>query len=197
MALYRHRVVGTSPGEQWSFTLHTTGTVPVETANITWASAVAAMWTGNLDALISSQISVIERTTVTINEETEGQIARADDDAALPGVATDSMLPFQVSLAVSLSTTLANRHGRGRFYLPPLTAASLAVGRVAPSSLTTIGSAVGALFSGLAGGNLTPVVRDRTGHISTVVTSASVGDVFDTQRRRRNKLVEERVTIVV
>lgn len=197
MALYRHRVVGTTPGEQWSFTLHSTGTVPVETANITWAQAVAAMWTGGLDALVSSQVSIIERTTVTINEQTEGQIARADDDAQLPGVATDSMLPFQVALVVSLSTTLANRHGRGRFYLPPLTAASLAQGRLAPAAQTTVASSVQALFSGLNGGNLTPVVRDRVGHISTVVTSASVGDVFDTQRRRRNKLVEERATIVV
>lgn len=197
MALFRHRVVGTSPGEQWSFTLHTTGTGTDATANAVWASAVGAMWTGQLDALVADELSVVERSTTLINEATEGQVSRTSDPQELPGAATTEMLPYQVALVISLHTSLANRHGRGRFYLPPLVVGVVESGRLSATAQATVAAAVESLFTELASGGLTPVVRDRVGHVSTVIDMASVGDVLDTQRRRRNKLVENRAMIAV
>lgn len=197
MALFRHRVVGSSPGEQWSFTLHTTGTGTDATANATWSAAVGAMWTGQLDTLVTGELSVVERTTTLINEATEGQISRTSDPTELPGAAVEEMIPYQVALVISLHTGLANRHGRGRFYLPPLTVGAVASGRLSAAAQATVAGAVESLFLELSSGGLTPVVRDRTGHVSTNVDLASVGDVFDTQRRRRNKLIENRAMIAV
>lgn len=197
MALFRHRVVGSTPGESWSFTLHTTGSGTDATANAVWSSAVGAFWTGGVDALVNTGISVVERSTTLINEATDGQISRTSDPQELPGVGVEEMLPYQVALVVSLDTALANRHGRGRFYLPPLTVATVAAGRLTAAAQGVVATAAENLFVELGSGGLTPVVRDRVGHVSTTVTLASVGDVFDTQRRRRNKLVENRVMVAV
>ena len=98
---------------------------------------------------------------------------------------------------ISLITAVANRHGRGRFYLPPLAAAVLAAGRLSPTTVSSLQTAATSFFDSLVTGGLTPVVRNRIGHVSTPVTEARVGDVIDTQRRRRNKLVEAYTVIPV
>lgn len=107
------------------------------------------------------------------------------------------MLPFQCATVVSLLTASATRHGRGRFYLPPLATGSIDQGRVSAASLAVLDTAWTAYFASLNGDNITPVVRNRTGHVSTTVTSARIGDVIDTQRRRRNKLTETYTVVAV
>ena len=107
------------------------------------------------------------------------------------------MLPFQCATVISLLTASATRHGRGRFYLPPLAASTLDTGKVSSAAITSLDTAWTAFFDSLNTDGVSPVVRNRTGHISTPVTSARVGDVFDTQRRRRNKLVETYTAIAV
>jgi hypothetical protein len=65
------------------------------------------------------------------------------------------------------------------------------------ATLVILDTAWTAFFDSLNTDGVTPVVRNRTGHISTTVTSARVGDVIDTQRRRRNKLTETFVVVAV
>lgn len=194
MALYRHVMSGTTPGESWSCTLHTTGAGTLASAQTAFSNAVAAFWTGELDSIVTADVSVTETSTASLNEATGTQISRLIDDVSLPGVASGEMLPFQCASGVSWRTALATRSGRGRMYLPPLAVSVLDTGRLSTGAVSTIVDAVGQLTDSLDGGGLALVLLNRTTLATTPVTTVDVGNVIDTQRRRRNKLIEVRVS---
>lgn len=195
MALFRHVASGTYPGgEVWSFTLHTQGSATIAAAEAAWLAATAALWTGHLDGVISTQVSMTGLTTASIDPTTGKQITRMADVVTRPGVAAGEPLPAQVSLAISTRTALATRAGRGRFYLPPFDVSSTAGGKVAAGKITATVTAVKAMMDSLLGAGLQPVLYGRVTKASTVVTTFDVGNVWDTQRRRRDKLVEVRTS---
>lgn len=192
MALFRHVLNGTFPGESWSFTLHTEGSISIEAAQTAWVDAVTALIDGELDALISTTVEATEASTAEINQATGQQITKRQAGVSLPGVAVTTTLPPQLAVCVSLRTNLATRAGRGRFYLPPFAVATVDVGRLLAASQDAAVTAVEAFFSSLSGDSLQPVIYNRGPATLQDVTSFDIGDVFDTQRRRRNKLIEAR-----
>jgi hypothetical protein len=155
-------------------------------------AAVGALWTGNLDGLLTPDVAVDEITTASIDQATAGQISRVSAGSSLVGVATGEMLPYQCAVTVSLTTAMATRAGRGRFYLPPFSASSLDGGRLASAAQADVVAAVNAMWAALGGAGLSIQIYSRTAHTLTAVTGGNVGDVIDTQRRRRNKLLENR-----
>ena len=70
-------------------------------------------------------------------------------------------------------------------------------GELSSTCLTNLDAGFTALFDSLNTSVLTPVVRNRTAHSSLTVTSARVGSIYDTQRRRRNKIAETYTAITV
>jgi len=197
MALYRFVASGTTPGETFSFTMHAEGTLSTGDAATAFADALTAAWGAGMDDVTTADVDLTLASAATIDPATDGQITRVEVVLALTGVGAGEMLPFQCATVVSLLTASATRHGRGRFYLPPLAALVLDGGRISAASLAVLDTAWTAFFSSLNGDNITPVVRNRTGHVSTTVTSARIGDVIDTQRRRRNKLTETYTVVAV
>lgn len=199
MPLYRHVVSGTFYAtEEWSFTLHTDSANDLATANTRMVTAVEAMWTGKLDADVSTGVIVTEVSTASLTVATGQQISRVIADVNLPGASATQSLPAQCATAISLTTPLATRAGRGRFYLPPLRVSAVASGRLAGGTIANIVTSIEAFFASLDGGTpLTPVLYSRTTHLTTNVTGANVGDVIDTQRRRRNKMIEMRTPITI
>ena len=95
---------------------------------------------------------------------------------------------------VTLRTATLSRAGRGRFYAPSLAVDQVSAGRMLTTARDTLADAAEDLVQGLtsAGGNL--VIYHRGSGSTTLVTSLDVGDVIDTQRRRRNKLIEARTS---
>lgn len=198
MALYRHVASGTVPGEQWSFTMHSEGTLSTGDANTEFADALTAAWAaGGMIDVTTADVDLTLASTASIDPATDGQMTRVESALALTGDQAGEMLPFQVALVVSLRTASATRHGRGRFYLPPLSADTLDGGLVSAAALAILDVAWTAFFDSMNTSGLTVVVRNRTGHVSTPVTSARIGNVFDTQRRRSNKLVQTYVDVAV
>jgi len=197
MALYRFVASGTTPGETFSFTMHAEGNLSTGDAATAFADALTAAWGAGMDDLTTADVDLTLASAATIDPATDGQITRAEVVLALTGVAAGEMLPFQCATVVSLLTASATRHGRGRFYLPPLAVSVIDQGRVSAASLAVLDTAWTAFFASLNTDNITPVVRNRTGHVSTTVTSARIGDVIDTQRRRRNKLTETYTVVAV
>lgn len=118
---------------------------------------------------------------------------------ALTGSGAISM-PFQCSRVITLNTALAGRRYRGRVYWPYLFGTVSAAGKTSSSqnSIDEVKAslvAIGAAAPTVSGLDL--AVRSEAANAVTPVTSISVGDVIDTQRRRRDALVETRLVSVI
>lgn len=101
-------------------------------------------------------------------------------------------LPSQISTVVSLHTGFPGASKRGRMYFPPFgVSAGTSNARVASACVTALTSAMVNFFQDVnAIAGLAVNVYSTTVDQLTPVTQVRVGDVFDTQRRRRNELVE-------
>lgn len=200
MALYQNRFIGTLPeGDTFTFSWWTDSTqdlATVQAGNVQWAQD---LWAGAVDGegledLLPSSCVLTTVRTGLITQETGQQQAVDEDTVNLPGVATGNSLPNDVALVVSLRTNLANRRGRGRFYLPSLVATTLtAAGRLDPTAQQSIVDSLANAWNGYTGiGD--PVVYSRTQRTIEDVISFDVGDLFDTQRRRENKVSQSRIS---
>jgi hypothetical protein len=130
--------------------------------------------------------------------QTEGTPATLTYTSAYPtGGEGGTMLPPQDSVAVSLQTMLVGRHGKGRFFLPPSSSALLSGGKVGSTPQSDILDAGVQFMEDLAytgtGGlsaHVRPVVTGVPFQTYGVVKAVRVGNIVDTQRRRRNRLTE-------
>lgn len=195
MALYQHRFIGTTPlGTNWVNTWwsdSTSSLTAVQSAAESWASS----FYGGIASLLPTSVELTEVRTGEIDQATGTQLAIAAGAVSVVGTAVGNPLPVDVALVVSLRTTLANRRGRGRFYLPSLAVGSVltSLGRVLPAAQTQIADAgVTAWTNYVATG--TPVVYSRVGRTTQAVSAFDVGDLWDTQRGRQDRIPESRDT---
>jgi len=199
MALFRHTASGTQMTGAWSFTLHTEGSLSIGDANTAWSDALTAGWVGSnlVEDVYASDTVLDTASTAEINSATDGQMTRVTAAVSHAGSITGNPLPFQVAVVISLLTASATRHGQGRLYLPAPDVSMCVDAQLSSTCLTNLDAGFTALFDSLNTDGLTPVVRNRSAHTSLTVTSARVGSVFDTQRRRRNKISETYTAITV
>ncbi len=191
-------------GEVFNFGIHVSGVAGAADDVLTaWTTAVGQLFDhdaglGNTTkSHISDQTGVDDVTVAELDDSTGRQLTKVMGAAVHAGTNTDEPLPPQVAVAVSLRTSLATKEGRGRLYLPPLAtgaelggtiilAAQEAILAGAQTALTTMGTA-----------GFPCVIYHRGSVSGTMVNRIDVGNVFDTQRRRRNKLVESRLSATI
>lgn len=198
MALYQHRFQGScASGDAFGFSWwsdSTSNLATVQAAAVTWA---ATLWAGAVagsgwEDQITSGVVLNRIATSLINVADGKQTQIAEDTVAQPGVAIGDALPADVALVVSLRTDLANRSGRGRFYLPQPAALTLtADGKYDTALATTLCDSLEAAWTGYTSAG-SPVVYSRTMRAIQPVVSFDVGNLFDSQRRRENALSETR-----
>lgn len=175
-------------------------------ANRLVANITAAKIPLPLKALLSTSASIAGwRVDGYDDNEVNTAQGYASYASAVQGTANAAKTP-QDAVVFSLRTNHAGRNGRGRMYWPAFgavlgaywklsvpTPAETALG--AATLLDLIGDQINAE---LAANSLTETVelcvRSRTDKASYRVSSIQVGDILDTQRRRRNKLIEAYVT---
>lgn len=198
MALYAHKFSGTvATGESFSFGFWSEGASSlseVQAAAVTWLSD---LWSGpggtnGYGSMVTGGVSATEVRTALITESTGLQTQLAEDTVSHTGTATGNALPADCAITVSLRTQLANRSGRGRFYLPqPAASTSAADGKISTATVNALVAALEPAWQTF-GAWSTPVVYSRTMRQTQIIQSFNVGNLYDTQRRRENKLPESR-----
>lgn len=137
------------------------------------------------------------------HEENESISAVAQNNygTAIVGTGTATKTP-QDSVVISLRTDTPGATGRGRIYWPALGAtlsASYKLTTPAPVDLIADAKALFKLIGDQINAELAAnsyavtvelAVRSPTNHVSRKVTRLQIGDVLDTQRRRRDKIAE-------
>ena len=201
MPLYQHRFIGIlASGDQFSFSWWSDNSLTIDSSHgnaITWAET---LWNGQdtlpgYATLCSADVSIQRITTGEISPLTGQQQTLRESNVNIPGSAEANALPADVAIVVSLRSPVANRTGRGRFYLPqPTTDALTAVGRLDETAQSTIVDALLAAWTQANAAGENPVIYSRTQRATREITSFNVGDLFDTQRRRENALTENRVS---
>lgn len=201
MPLYQHRFQGhCAAGDMFIYSWWADDTRDIDAAHGAAVDWNALMWAGpggvggyqemctanvGMDLVITGQIDMLTGT----------QLQRRETAQSIDGEAVGSPLPADVALVVSLRTLLANRRGRGRFYLPqPAVSQVTADGRVVQASITSLVGSLESAWNGYNAATSTPVVYSRTSRTTQDITSFDVGDLFDTQRRRENALIQVRTT---
>jgi len=193
VALYRHRIEGTFPGESWTFGLYTDSSLSLAAAQSALVTGINNFWS-TATALFCTDVETTRSTTVELDPGTGSQLTGAESVRSDAGTSAATCLPFQCAPVVSLRTATLSRAGRGRFYVPSLAVDQVDAGRMSSTAQATLADAAEDLVQGLTSAGGTLVIYHRAAGTTTPVTSLDVGDVIDTQRRRRNKLVENRVT---
>lgn len=198
--------LGTS--EVWSINpvLDPSNEIPGAYDQAKWDAFVAAVGAiavpTQLKAAMSTACAITAIRAEMRDTDTMGFLGASEWTPAAPiaGTGTPS-LPPQSSVVMSLRTASALPSGRGRLYWPTLNLAvsstTLRMQAAKPqqfatemsSYLTQICAAAGANIGGGAA-NWGVSVYSPTLRTLTAVTTIKVGDVIDTQRRRRDKMPE-------
>lgn len=210
---YRLNVQGTlGSGEKWSVNpcFLTDATAPPDHALLQAAATAAADVDvpGNLAAAKSIQAPV---TGVRLEVRSASHDLLDAAEAAFTGSQTGGsapQMPPQTSVVLSLRTQAVGASGRGRLYWPGLglTIASPSLripsgnrDPIAADAVTWLGDLQTALQDGVNGATgfqvLALAVISRSTSAVNAVNRIMVGDVFDTQRKRRDALAESYKTV--
>lgn len=121
------------------------------------------------------------------------------------GAASGGMLPPEVSSAVSLRTPVIGRRGRGRIYVPGVAStANDTHGFMTSSWQSNLASRAYDLMHALSinpvgptSTHVRPIITGKPWTHYGVVVEVDIGNVFDSQRRRRRQLTESRFPLAV
>lgn len=129
------------------------------------------------------------------------RVATLSYDTPVPGGRSGDMLPPENSVVVSWRTGRPGPRGRGRIYPPASTTSGVSsYGEVDGSMQGDLRDAAVTLLEGLGVNlgdgdvNVRPIVTGDPWTTYAVITRCDVGNVVDTQRRRRRQLVETRLS---
>ena len=202
-----------SGNEEWStgfFMGNTSGGDVGQSPTTADAQAIAAAWQ-SFFTLSANQVSSNFKTigvkislVATDGTADPGETAFYYYPTAISGGNGGAWFPPQIALVATLTTARVRGYGsKGRMFLPGINHAIDATGHMSPTEQTNIKNGI-VTFLNAVNADITQdyevVVNSALsagipGHPALMepVTGVRVGNVYDTQRRRRNQLVESYV----
>lgn len=123
--------------------------------------------------------------------------------APIVGANAAAPLPPQITLVASLRNNLPRGLAtHGRMYLPGINAGVDADARIAAGTRTTIATAFQSFLNSVnllatSSGNFVHIASFKGTGTDRPVTKLLMGDLYDTQRRRKNALTEQYSTVTV
>jgi hypothetical protein len=194
---------GTLPGgDDWSCGLRMTpvgaGTATNDPAMMTGVAAAIEAFHAAAGAQVGpgAKLTFSKMNAVGVDGHYLSLLTQEHVHASVAGGGSGANTPAnQIALVVTLETGFARGPAhRGRFYLPLPMITPGSDGRIATGSRDPVVTAAAAFLTALnavsAGAKVGVYSRKSGAAAHRIVTSMSVGRVLDTQRRRRNKLVE-------
>jgi len=211
MALFRVAIRGTlNASETFQFGFHVTDGLLIDASAQDVADSVRDSFSDQWDVLVGSQTpqSIYPTTTVftgvtayELDEETGSATDVAEAGfTGVAGTSSNPALPPNVAMCVSLLTGAPGRSKRGRLYMPAPQRDIVATGGLIPAvTQTTLATFWRETLEGINGGTLgfECVVYSRALSASRRITQVRVGQVFDSQERRRRSLVDTGVSLDV
>lgn len=205
MTVFRNTAGGSLiNGERFTFSVHTEKAAgDVVDAASAWSTAINLLWLGaatpadSIKQLYPAGTIVDELVTTELSPTTGKNVHQAISTPSLAGTGSGAALPPQTAICVSLRTDLPTRAGRGRFFLPAPIVTVSSSGRISATPLGQIVAAVQGMMQSLAGDLYPAVIYHRNTLTTDLILTIDVGDVFDTIRRRRDKLIEVRSSAVI
>lgn len=213
MSYVRVSIIGqTTGGETWSVNpvfdpSGEFGSTVDQTQLDAAATAIAAISPGS--ALLGTLSTLLQITgaRVEVRDDTSDRligISQATRGSALAGTGT-VLMPPQCALVFSLRTNTPGASGRGRIYWPAPGAALISTGRIAQATVaahntnmkTYLLAQRDALATAFPTIGFNVAVRSRLTKTTPHVVRLQAGDVVDTQRRRRDKLVENYSSVAI
>lgn len=189
--------------EEWSCGIRSSSiaTAPVADYLNSIAGTAQAAWTTFMTTCAGEFSPSVSFTGVSVRRILpSGRSSElAEKSPATPTVGAGSAgMPNQIATCLTLLSQTPGRSGKGRIYLPLLGATLTAgTGRIVTATVTKIAGASVVLLN-----TLNNVLTAQSGTVVAIqsqaavnggshpVRSIRVGDVFDTQRRRRDSLAE-------
>jgi hypothetical protein len=163
-------------------------TFAVEGITFDYTSDLEQLMT-DLSAVMSTQYEFTDARITVLNSDTVIDLPLGD-----PIVGQDSSgpLPPQCAMRVSLKTNTPGRSGRGGFFLPGLCKGGISTttARFGSGTISTVATAISDFSNALQASGGALALNSRTLVRCDTVTSARIGDVVDTIRRRRDAMVE-------
>lgn len=201
----RISIQGALPGgETWSVNPAYAGTftsgLPTQAELDAWAVAVAA----DLPSAVGSQLLQFMTEQASI---TQVRVSAYGDTGALEGYSVHQLAtpmigsgtatsPSTTAIVASLYSAVPGRRYRGRIYWPCLkTSQDPSTGRLPPTALVATAGQFSSMLEDIGnagGGAFDPFlcVYSKSNGSAIAVTKIRVGDVYDSQRRRKQSLVE-------
>lgn len=206
MSYVRVSILGSGPnGEVWSINpvYDPSGEIEGDVDQAKLDSAALAIANRSLPTSLATALG-------TSHSRTGARVeVRADADDSLLGISIQGSptpssgtgavrLPLQSALVVSVRTNTPGGSGRGRLYWPAIGVTLSNAGRVTTPATATFVSDFRSYLNGIRTDLATafaPIgfdlaIRSKTTHTTPHAVRLQVGDVVDTQRRRRDALAE-------
>lgn len=167
------------------------------------AAAITLAWQGgagvptSLDGLYAPATTVDTLIVDQLAPGTGKNTAQRVGTLDIPGAAADTQLPPQLAIVVSHRTTVPTRAGRGRVYLPATVLGTCVDGELTTTNTAVISNCMVHLHRTINAGGNTTVVYHRSTDSADAIVSVDVGTIFDTQFRRRDKLIEVRSSVLI
>jgi hypothetical protein len=164
------------------------------------ALAIANLSPGSVPVVMLSTLNTLTGCRLEVRDDVTDELIGLSVQGRttpLTGGATPKM-PLQAAMVVSLRTNTPGASGRGRIYWPIPGEAVDSSGRIPAADITPTLASFKTYFNGMRSALATAfptigfdlAVRSKTTKTTPHVTRIQIGNVVDTQRRRRDKLVE-------
>lgn len=203
--------------EIWSTGFYV-GSVGADVSNPTqaFADAIRTAWTafwGSATSYVSSNFKVDNVKVAQVGTDGKTSLSNviyAPYGTALAGTASSPILPPQIALVASLENAGARGlAAKGRMYLPGIAATLTTTGQISTTNASTIAANMKTFLDAVNAAAPTgeKVILASQGRrtknadgsysvvpgtaVNALVTRVRVGTVYDTQRRRRNAMVEQ------